>query len=85
MKNINKLKIIIDNNKNKNFEKITKEEYDKEKDKETIVDDYNNNILVEFKKNETNKNKKPINNLGIYNNKNKIIKINENNKFNNKK
>ena len=85
MKNINKLKIIIDNNKNKNFEKITKEEYDKEKDKETIVDDYNNNILVEFKKNETNKNKKPINNLGIYNNKNKIIKINENNKFNSKK
>ena len=85
MKNINKLKIIIDNNKNKNFEKITKEEYDKEKDKETIVDDYNNNILVEFKKNENNKNKKSINNLGIYNNKNKIIKINENNKFNNKK
>ena len=86
VKNINKLKIIIDNNKsNKDIEKITKEENDKEKDKETIVDDYNNNILVEFKNTENNKNKKLYNNPGIYNNNRKIIKMNENNKINNKK
>ena len=86
-KNINKIKIIIGNNKNnKDIEKITKEENDKEKDKETIVDDYNNNILVEFKKNENNINKKLNSNPGIYNNNRKIIKMNDNNKIiNNKK
>ena len=56
-----------------------------ENDKETITD-YNNNILVEFKKDEINKKeinrtKKIFNSAGIYNNNRKIIKTNEKNKL----
>ena len=92
IKNINKLKIVGDKNdkpkKESEKEKIEKEENDK--DKETIVDNYNNNILVEFKKEERtkkeiNRNKKIYNNAGIYNNNRKIIKMLEKNKINSNK
>jgi len=86
---MNKIKIINDNN-NKHDEELVKEIENKEaneKDKETIVDNYNNNILVEFKKDENNKkdfnrNKKLYNNTGIYNNNRKIIKMIEKKKLN---
>ena len=89
IKNMNKIKIINDN-KNKHDEESVKEIENKEandKDKETIVDNYNNNILVEFKKDENNKkdfnrNKKLYNNTGIYNNNRKIIKMIEKKKLN---
>ena len=79
IKNDNEIKIINDN-----YNKSEKEK--EENDKETITD-YNNNILVEFKKDENgkkeiNKNKKIFNNAGIYNNNRKIIKANEKNKLN---
>ena len=85
IKKSNKIKI-INVKKDKIDDEDNIEIEDNEKDKETIVDNYNNNILVEFKKDENNnKNTKLFSNGSIYNNNRKIKKIIENNKFNNKK
>ena len=84
IKKSNKIKI-INVKKDKIDDEDNIEIEDNEKDKETIVDNYNNNILVEFKKDENNnKNTKLFSNGSIYNNNRKIKKIIENNKFNNK-
>ena len=85
-----KVKIINENNIKEGNE-VNKVKEENDKDKETIVDDYNNNILVEFKKNANNKkefnrnNRLNNNNVGIYNNNRKIIKMLEKNKINDKK
>jgi len=85
VKNLNKIEII--NDKNNKYDDESEKEKENDKDKETIVDNYNNNILVEFKKEENNKkefnrNKKIYNNAGIYNNNRKIIKMLEKKKLN---
>ena len=85
IKNIDGIKIINDKS-NKSMKKLLENKKEiEENDKETITD-YNNNILVEFKKDEINKKeinrtKKIFNSAGIYNNNRKIIKTNEKNKL----
>jgi hypothetical protein len=85
IKNIDGIKIINDKS-NKSMKKLLENKKEiEENDKETITD-YNNNILVEFKKDEINKKeinrtKKIFNSTGIYNNNRKIIKTNEKNKL----
>ena len=85
IKNIDGIKIINDKS-NKSMKKLLENKKEiEENDKETITD-YNNNILVEFKKDEINKKeinrtKKIFNNAGIYNNNRKLIKANEKNKL----
>ena len=79
-KNINKLKNI-------NEKKIKNENNN---DRETIVENYNNNFFVEYNNNNENSNK-DFNktkilypNSGVYNNNRKIFKVNEKTKNNNK-
>ena len=69
--------------KNMNKEKIIKEE----DEKKTLVDNYNNNIIVDYKKSdnkEMNRRKNFYLSPGIYNNNRKILKMLEMNKNNDK-
>ena len=85
IKNIDGIKIINDKSNKSTKKSLENKKEIEENDKETITD-YNNNILVEFKKDEINKKeinrtKKIFNSAGIYNNNRKIIKTNEKNKL----